>query len=375
MYTHTTHASPAVHRRIIISAAYILLCACMALTSACSPTESQETGTGTRKTPVTTTPVIRSDIETHMHLTGTIQPDREAFLGPKVAGRIESFFADTGDHVSAGQLLLQLEKERFELAAQEARAALEETTGNLAHLESTLQRYQQLYADGVLDKQLLDDTATSAVLARARAEIARTRFERARMDLQDATLQAPFAGFVVERRMNAGEFYSTMPNEYVFHLVDTSTAVVEVNIIETKKRSIATGLTVEITVDALPDTTWPGTITVVNPRIDPASRKFLVKIEIPNESFVLEAGMFARVRIPERRRENTLLIPTRAIAERDNRMLAFVAEDGHARQREIELGMITPDQIEIISGLHEGEAVIVEGLYAVQDGTPVRIDG
>jgi len=157
----------------------------------------------------------------------------------------------------------------------------------------------------------------------------------------------------------------------VFHLVDPSTVIVELNIIETKKRFVSVGTAVEVTVDALPGTPRPGTVTVVNPLVDPASRKFLVKVSIPNQDFALEPGMFARVSMPEQTRAGALAVPARAVTDRNGRRLAFVDEGGCAREREVATGLVTPEQIEILSGLSEGEAVIVDGLLTVKDGTRI----
>lgn len=373
MKNNTTTTPTCCHGRILRSGLITLLFSVAALFAGCGADETAGEAGTKRTTPVTTSPVVRGTIQTSMHLTGTIQPDRESFIGPKVGGRIEAFFADTGDFVKQGAPLLQLEKIRFELDLREAEAALVEARKDLANLESTLQRNRRLFETGVLGKQTLDDTVTNAELARAREASARARAERARLDLRDTTLHAPFTGFVVERRMNAGEVYSAAPGEYVFHLVDTSTVIVELEVIETKKQYITVAQTVEVSVDAIPGATRTGTVTVINPLVDPASRKFLVKVSIPNESLELEPGMFARVRVPEQTRENALLVPVRAIAERAERRLAFVDENGTAREREVEIGLVTPEQAEILSGLREGENVIVDGLLTVRDGTRITV--
>ena len=374
MLNNTDHTSAACRKPLLQLFFFMLLCSCALLSNGCGGNETEETGNEARATPVTTAPVVRGMIETRMHLTGTVEPDIETFIGPKVSGRIETFFADTGDFVKAGAPLLQLEKIRFELATHEAEAALEEARKNLVNLESTLKRNQQLFETGVLGKQTLDDTVTDAELARARAASARARAERARLDLQDATLYAPFSGFVVERRMNAGEVYSAAPNEYVFHLVDSSTVIVELDVIETKKQYLAVGQAVDVYVDALPGTKRTGTVTVVNPLVDPSSRKFLVKVSIPNESLELEPGMFARVSIPERQSIDALVVPARAVIERGGRLVAFVAENEQARERVLETGLITPEQVEVTGGLQEGETVIVGSLFAIKDGSPIRIE-
>jgi membrane fusion protein, multidrug efflux system len=219
-----------------------------------------------------------------------------------------------------------------------------------------------------------DDMVTEVELARAQADMAAAKFELCREDYEDTVLKAPFSGFVVERRFNNGEMFSSK-DDYVFHLVDTSTVKVEVHVFETRKEHMQVGKKVPVTVDAASGTTFEGRITVVNPRVDPGSRKFLAKIEIPNSGYALQTGMFARVRIPAEARSNVLLTPVAAVIERDEQKIVFVADNGTARQREVSVGLETQALAEITDGLGEGDLVVVDGLYAVKDGTPLAIEG
>ncbi len=326
-----------------------------------------------RPADVRVTAVVRDDIATEIEATGTIAPNRESYLAPKVGGRIEKIFADEGDYVEADKPLLQLEQVRFRLALAEAGAAHKEARAHLKNQQARLRRTTELYDKGIADRQLHDDVLTEVRLAEARADMAASRLERAREDMKDSVLNAPFSGFVVERRMNTGESFSKQKSDYVFHLVDTSTVKVEVHIFETKKKYIVAGKKVRVSVDAVPDREYAGFITVVNPYVDPASRKFLVKIEIPNESFELESGMFARVHIPEEQHAQALLVPSAAVTERDGVQVVFRAAQNTAEQREVATGLTTHTLIEITGGLGEGDRVIIDGLYSVKDGTPINI--
>jgi HlyD family secretion protein len=345
----------------------LLLCA------ACGSNSADEQKESLRPTEVKVVEAQRGDIATVIQATGTISPNHESYLGPRVAGRIEIFFADEGDFVEQGAPLLNLERVRFELALNEARAACAESRSAQKNVELKLKRNQELLARGVINKEAFDDMATENELARARADMARSRLERAEEDYKDSVLHAPFAGFVVERRMNTGEMFSGMPNEYVFHLVDTCTVKVEVDVFETKKQYVVPGKATVVAVDALPGRKFEGRISVVNPLVDRTSRKFLVKIEIPNPNFELESGMFARVEIPEEQSAGTLVVPAGAVIERQGRKVVFVAEAQRAVERAVFTGLTTAERVEIRAGLQPGERIIVDGLYAVKDGTPLKI--
>jgi membrane fusion protein (multidrug efflux system) len=312
-------------------------------------------------------------LETHSQVTGTIAPIRETFIGPKVSGRIEEFFVDEGDFVGEGMVLVKLEQIRFSLALKEARAAREESLADLRNLERKLSRYKTLHEKGVVEKEAFDDIATQVDLARSRLEINLSRLEEAQEDLKDSLLKAPFAGFVVERRMNTSELYTGVAGEYIFHIIDTSTVEVEVDIFETKRKYLSQGKRVTVRVDALPGKEFEGTITVINPYIDPVSRKFLIKVAIPNKDYALESGMFARVSIPEEQRRNALLLPARAVVERNGKKVVFTTASGRAQEQAISIGLTTHELVEVLEGLSEGDSVIVDGMYAVKDTTPVVV--
>ena len=319
--------------------------------------------------------IIKGDISTEIKVTGTILPNRETFIGPKVGGRIDKFFVDEGDFVEAGKPLVQLEQVRFTLMYKEAEASYKESLSSLKNTENKLVRQRDLFEKGIIGKESFDDIVTEADLAKARAEMAKSRFNNAKEDMTDSVLQAPFSGFVVERKMNAGEMYTGMSGEYVFHLVDTSSVKLELNIIETKKRYIKPGKMVTVLVDAIPNRVFEGKIEVINPLIDKASRKFLVKIKIDNSDLMLESGMFARASIPEEKHTDVLLVPAAAVIDREGKTLIFLARGGKAVLRSVKTGLKTHEFLEVTDGdIKAGDQVIMDGFYAVKDGSPLTIE-
>lgn len=354
---------------------YVLFLLLSISIQACNSNSAHENKVEVRPTEVKIIKAFRGDIYTEIHATGTILPKHESYIGPKVSGRIEKFYADEGDFVQKGNPLLSLEQVRFKLAFSEAQAAHKENLAQLKNMELKLERKKVLFEKGIIDREIYDDIATEVELTRARVDTSRPRLDRAEENLKDSILYAPFTGFVVEKKMNTGEIFSGVSNEYVFHLVDTGTVRVEVNIFETKKRYVKTGQIVSVSVDAIPGKMFEGEITVVIPLIDAASRKFLVKIELANQDFRLESGMFARVRIPEKKRMGTLLVPAGAVVERDAGKVVFVANDAlTASEKNVGTGLMTPEHVEILSGIEEGDRIIIEGIYAVRDGTPLIIN-
>jgi len=352
-----------------------ILCVLILLVYGCGSKEDSAKDEKVRPSTVKVAEILKGDITTEINVTGTILPVRETFIGPKVSGRIDELFVDEGEFIKAGEPLVQLEQVRFDLMYKEAESSYQESLASLKNLKKKLTRQKDLFEKGITDKERFDDIVTDVDLAMARKEKELSRFNNAKEDIKDSVLKAPFSGFVVERKMNAGEMYSGNSGEYVFHLVDTSSVNVELNIIETKKRYIKVGQTVSVLVDAIPDKVFEGKIAVVNQLVDTASRKFLVKIKMDNPDFMFESGMFARVSIPEEKHTGVLLVPTAALMEREGKKLIFLARGGKAESRSVDTGLSTHEFTEITDGdIKSGDSVIVDGFYAVKDGSPIAVN-
>ncbi len=322
---------------------------------------------------VLATKVVRNDIVSFINTTGTIFPKQESMISPKTSGRIEKLYVDEGDMVKRGQPLVELEQERLRIVVKEAEASVKEARAQLKNLEATVKRNQKLFEQGVVDSQRFDDTSTERDLAQARVQRAQATLERAEQDLKDSIITAPFDGFIVEKMMNEGEMATTMPPSNIFHLVDTSTVKIESGINENKRRALRIGKEVLIELDAYPNEVFRGKITVVNPMVDTSSRTFKIKIEFPNPDFKLEPGMFARVRIIDRKSENALLIPQHVIIEDGSVQKVFVVKDGRAVEKIITTDIVNYPLVEVTTGLEENDIVVSEGFYSLKDGIKVSI--
>ncbi len=345
------------------------------------------TGTPEKETPVAVSIVtaVRGDISSYIHTTGTVYPVQEAFVGPKIGGRIERIFVDEGDRITAGQPLIQLEQSKLIMAKNEAAAALNTARAelriaqlNLANIKRNLKRMEELHRQKVIDEQKYDDAQTEYLNAEAQQQLSRARVEQAaahcaqvEQDLADSVVYAPFAGFVVAKLMNEGEMVYTMTPAKVLHITDLSRVKIECPVAEAKKQFIQPGKTALIDVDALPGEQFVGTISTVNPLIDSASRTFKVKIEIDNPHFKLESGMFVRIKILEQEKNNVVLVPIKAVLERDGKKVLFIVENNRAKIVVVEPGIHDNSKLEICSGLAGGEQVVSDGFYALTNDVPV----
>jgi len=328
---------------------------------------------------------IQGDISSYIQTTGTVYPKQEAFLSPKIGGKIEKIFVDEGYRVAKGQPLVRLEQTNLTIAKNEAEAnfntvksELKKAELSLENLRRNMKRMEELYKQGIIDEQKYDNTNTDFLNAEAQYQLSSSRLEQAKaqleqtnQDLKDSVMYAPFSGFVVDKMMNEGEMvYAAAPSK-ILHVTDISRVKIECGIAEAEKKYIHEGKEVTIEVDALPGEKFKGEITTINPLIDQNSRTFTIKIEIPNPNWKLESGMFVRIKILKEGKMGAILVPLRSVIEREGKKVIFVAEDNRARMIPVTLGINDTKTTEVVSGLKGRELIVSEGFYALSDGSKV----
>jgi len=323
--------------------------------------------------PVQATRVKKGDISLYIYTTGSIFPKQESVISPKIFGRIEKLYVDEGDRVKANQPLVKLEQDRLRILVEEAEASLQEARAQLKNIKTKVQRSKGLFEQGVVEVQQYDDLVTEGELAQAIVRRIRATVERAHKDLEDSVISAPFDGFIVEKMMNEGEMATSTPPSSIFHLIDTSSVKIECNITEEKKTVLCVGKESIIELDAYPGEIFTGNITMINPKVDIESRTFKIKIEIPNDDFRLESGMFVRIRIIDRESKGAFLIPQRVIIDEGGEKKVYVIQEGRAVEKTITTGIIDKTTVEVTDGLDENDIIVTEGLYAIKDGIKVLI--
>lgn len=252
-----------------------------------------------------------------------------------------------------------------------------EAAASLELAKKDHERFSQLMDKGVIAQQRYDQVTAAYQLAQARSQSARAALRHARNQLADTLIKAPFAGFVTARFKEEGEqVRGGLPGieAAVVQMENISLVKATGYLPEREINELQVGMDADVKVDALPDQSFTGKIMVVNPRIDPTTRTFLVKVEIPNEDFVLKGNMFARVTIVKEYRE-ALTIPREAVLREEGVWLyhCFVVE-GQTAQRRIIKPVFTPfEYVEIVEGLKEGEQVVITGQNVLQGGEAVEV--
>lgn len=323
---------------------------------------------------------------------GTVRGRTTAVLTSKTTGYVRSVAVRAGDRVQAGQVLAVLEANDTSASVRRAHAGLDQSMDARAEADSALvaaeaalriaktthERVQSLHAAEAVSQQELDEaqarlhTATAqAEMARARVRMSSSRISQAKAEIGEAQaaldysrIVAPFAGQVIERRVEPGSLAA--PGMPLLVIEQEGRVLVEAPVEESRAASVALGDAVSVDIEALGKPVQ-GTVGEIVPIVDAASRAFLVKVDLPTGLTGLRPGMFARVSF-RAGRKTPLVVPASAVTRAGALDRLLVADGDRLRLRMVSLGENQDGRTEVLSGLTAGERVVVLPTPAMVDG-------
>ena len=318
-------------------------------------------------------------------LVGALKPVAQVDVVSKMTGRIDQLQAEIGDWVQKGTLIAKVDEDEVRQQVNRAAAALEVAKASLSQkqtdleiLKKELDRTIELHENQLIPRRDLDTAEAryrgaiaQEKLAEAQIDQAQAELRELRVRLDNTRILAPISGLVGRRHLDNGALVN--PSMPVVSLVDLSTMVMEINAPEKDLVKIRTGLEADIVLDAYPEQKFKGRVIRLSPILDPATRTGSVEIEVPNPKMMLKAEMFARVELDLGTRHNTLLVPREALVSHDQQRGVFKLQDDTARFQPVDAGITQGGEVEVISGLKEGEAVITLGVNLVKNGDKVRL--
>jgi len=378
---------------------------------------------------VSVEPVGRQTVIQTVTATGRIQPMTQVNISADVSAKIVRLDVNEGDWVEKGTLLLQLDQERYLAAAESAEAnlAAAEANANLVKENMTKARKDHDRTKELFEKDLESEASLDASYAAAEVEVARYQaalesveqaraaLRQARDDLAKTTIHAPMSGTVSKLNKEAGEMAlgSQFQEDVILEISNLEGMEALVDVDENDIVSVALGDSAEIEVDALPETRYPGEVTEIASSAKTSGQgttdqktEFEVKVAVTEPGGELRPGMTASSEIVTDVREDCLSVPIQCVAvrtpdqiggaasaapdeegaeprfvpDRDGFVeLVWVIEDGHAVARQVVTGIQSETHIEILSGLEEGEQVVVGSYRAIsrdlKDGVAVTVGG
>ncbi|HEX9577117.1 MAG TPA: efflux RND transporter periplasmic adaptor subunit [Myxococcales bacterium] len=321
--------------------------------------------------PVSTQRVTRGDVSAAVQATGELVavPGSDVKLGPLVAGRLGEVLVAEGDRVQKGQLLARLDVTPLRDAVSQAEAQFAQARAQEANARARLLRAEKALQAGVAAAQEVEDDRLALSTAQAAVRSAQAALSTARNQLGRSELRAPFAGVVAHVFVAPGEPVDA--NKAVVEVARTEELEVRAPVAPAVAATLKPGQRAELRVDGLPGRTFPARVVAVAPTIDPASGSALVRLRVDNAGGALRLGAFAHARIETDLRHDVLRVPRAALLGGEQPAVEVV-ESGKAKRKPVQVGAQDENFAEIVSGLAEGDTVIVQGAYALPDGTPVR---
>lgn len=371
---------------------------------------------------VTVAPVMYRPVQRTVLAVGTLHGFEEVALSAKVEGRVRQIHHDVADRVKPGELLLELDATDYQLAAQQAERALQVELAKLGlkeppvgdfdpaqvptvmqaqvrldNMKNRQQRARRMASSRAASIEELDNIAGDLQAAQAehadrvlqaRAGLATIRMKQtalaiARQQLADARVQAPVptlpvpgaadgALYAITSR-SAAEGTLVRPGTEVYKLVITQTLKLRVPVPERFSPEVRLGQKADVTTSAFARP-FAGTVTRINPAVDPATRTFEVEIQVPNPRGELKPGGFARAAIFTRLDATAATVPLAAVANFAGIDKVFLATGTRAKEVRVTLGAQTPEWVEITApALPRGAQVITSGQTVLADETPIAV--
>lgn len=281
--------------------------------------------------------------------TATIEPYKRNLISSSLPNRIKKIYVEVGDHVKAGQKLVDLD--RANLAQQKLQ---------LDNLELEYNRVKELFAVGGASQQQVDQMRTQY-------ETAKTSYEN--LD-ENTVLVSPTNGVVTARNYDNGD----LATGAILTVMQIQPVKVEVNISESDFTKVKLGMPVDVNVEVYGDEVFKGKVSLIHPTIDPATRTFVTEINIPNGDNRIRPGMFARVNI-DFGSVNRVVVPDQAVVKRSGSgdRFVYVYKDGKVSFNQVQLGRHMDTSYELISGVENGSEVVIAGQSRLKDDAPVKV--
>ena len=343
--------------------------------------------------------------------TGTVRSKTTSIVSSRIIGSIIAVRVHEGERVRAGQVLVEIDSRDADAQLQKAQAGMREAADTLEEIErntnaaqsakaaaeanqalaaSTFNRYKALFERRSVSPQEFDEVQAKHKVADAEAERANrmlsslaarknqalAKIDQSKAGVVSAQISASYArvtspinGVVTARHVDAGTMAA--PGAPLVTIEDDSQYRLEAAVEETRIGHIQANDQVQVRIDALGGLELTGRVSEIVPAADPASRTHTVKIDLPGQP-LLRSGSYGRASFAAGQKQ-AITVPLRAVIERGQLVSVFVVDDsGTARVRLIKTGKTYGDRVEVLTGLSEGERIVVDRIDAVIDGSRVE---
>ena len=338
-------------------------------------------GSDDKKRAVTDGPVVPVQVETpsgagdrFLTASGKIQAVNSATLSTRMMGFLDNIHVNVGDKVTKGQLLISINNSDLQAKRAQVNAGITEAEAAFNNAKKDYERFKALYEEQSASQKELDDQTARFEMAQARLEVAKQMKNEAESQFAYSNIRAPFSGVITNKFAEEGTMAS--PGQPLLAIEAPGNFEVTARIPESEISKIQTGTKVDVVISSIGQTI-PGTVTELSSSARNTGGQYPVKVALEETDAKILSGMYATVRFPiEKQEESTesVMLPQKAIINRgDLKGIYTVSAQNTAMLRWLRLGRSYGDRVEVLSGLQPDEAYIVSAEGKLFNGVKVKV--
>ncbi len=319
--------------------------------------EAADAAEGETAVPVTIAEVGVGDVSTYITATANLVPDNEVEVLAEAEGRVSHLTVEEGDRVQRGQLLAALLRDDAEIAFEKAKL-------KAANAEMAFERAQRIFREKLIAQEEYDKTTMDH-------RIAQQELAEAKRKLDKTEIRSPFDGRLTRRNVTLGQHIR--PGDELFTVTDFDPLIARIYLPERDVLALEEGREVGITLKADSDVSFRGRIRQISPVVDTATGTVKVTVAAIRPPAIVRPGGFVTIEIVRETHAATTLVPRKAVIRELKNAHVFVARDGVAHKRTVELGLEDSERLEITSGLEPGERIVVAGQGGLKDDSTIKV--
>jgi multidrug efflux system membrane fusion protein len=309
-----------------------------------------------------------------LNAVGSVEAFEKVQITARVAGVVERVLFTEGDRTASGQILVEIEPQRYSLAVESAQASFAKATAAKSDADAGLKRRETVDSQnpGLIPGEEIEAWRTKVLVAAAEMSQTGAALNQAKLNLHDAYVRAPLAGLVQTRTVQTGQY--VQPGTVLATLIRRDPLLLRFQVTEQDAGRLRPGIKAFFKIRN-ESQSYEAKVIHVAAATDENSRMVAVTAEVTDrQKNSLRSGSFAEITVPVGNSRQTPVIPQTAIRPSEKGFLAFVVENGLAAERILNPGMRTADgQIEVISGLQSGELLVIRGAEALVNGVAFGI--
>jgi RND family efflux transporter MFP subunit len=326
--------------------------------------------------PVQVAPLKVRQVQYNVMAPGSIDAFQQVQITARVAGAVDKVAFVEGQAVKQGDNLVLIEVDRYNVAVDQAKAALAKAAAAHQAAQAELARRQGAVAahPGLVAGEEIEQYATSVASTQADADAAQQLLRVAQLNLRDATVRAPFAGVIQSRTVQAGQYLQ--PGAVLATLLQRDPLLLRFPVTEADAPRVKTGMTANVTLRESART-YAANIILVSDSADPTTRLVQVTATIDDKEhkYWLRPGAFCDVNVPIGDARQGIVVPSLSVQPTDKGNIVYTVDSGNiAHVRNVTLGMHTPQGgVEVTQGVTAGDLLVVRGFEPLSEGAPVQV--